>query len=165
MQGIQLIRQCFLVLLLLTASLLCLAEDEAASNVKNVDNADFVPAAVVPQTLDWRKHYPKSARVSGRTATARIGLMVSKDGIPFEPWIVDSTDPSFNEAALRTVNNASYQEEKWQEMPIDSYLEIDIRFSELAFDPNTDYELPKSWGDCQLQVLGSPGASARLIQQ
>ncbi len=109
MQGIHRIRQRFLVLLMLTASLLCLAEDEAATMVKNVDNADLVSAAVVPETLDWRKHYPESARVSGRTATVRVGLMVSKDGLPFEPLIVDSTDPSFNEAALRTVNNASYQ--------------------------------------------------------
>jgi hypothetical protein len=39
------------------------------------------------------------------------------------------------------------------------------KFSELPFLEDSDYQIPESWGDCQLQIIGKKGSSARLIQQ
>lgn len=39
------------------------------------------------------------------------------------------------------------------------------KFMKLDFVKDSDFQIPKRWGQCQLQILGSKGSSARLIQQ
>ncbi len=38
------------------------------------------------------------------------------------------------------------------------------KYAELAFQADSEYELPESWGRCQLQLIGETGSSAQLIQ-
>lgn len=38
------------------------------------------------------------------------------------------------------------------------------KFAKLPFAADSDYQIPEGWGDCQMQVLGTPGATAKLIQ-
>ena len=38
------------------------------------------------------------------------------------------------------------------------------KFAELPLTIDSEYQIPASWGDCQMQILGEPGASAKLIQ-
>lgn len=39
------------------------------------------------------------------------------------------------------------------------------KFANLEFVKDADFQVPKRWGQCQLQILGSKGSRARLIQQ
>ena len=38
------------------------------------------------------------------------------------------------------------------------------KFTELHFNPESDYKIPKSWGTCHIQVIGEVGTSAQLVQ-
>lgn len=40
----------------------------------------------------------------------------------------------------------------------------DTKYFEVAFSVDASYQIPESWGQCNLQVLGPPGTSAKLLQ-
>lgn len=37
-------------------------------------------------------------------------------------------------------------------------------FAELAFNAESEYKIPESWGKCHIQIVGDAGTSARLVQ-
>jgi thioester reductase-like protein len=38
------------------------------------------------------------------------------------------------------------------------------KFKQLSFVSGSDYQLPKSWGPCLVEVVGEPGTVAKLVQ-
>lgn len=44
-------------------------------------------------------------------------------------------------------------------------LRCDLKFKELPFQFESLYQIPKSWGDCNLQIIGDEGSKVSLIQQ
>ena len=39
------------------------------------------------------------------------------------------------------------------------------KFQQLDFNADAEYEIPKSWGHCQLQVIGEAGTEFVLVQR
>ena len=44
-------------------------------------------------------------------------------------------------------------------------LRCDTKFAKFSHDDKIDYQIPASWGNCNVQVFGEPGSEAQLIQQ
>ena len=44
-------------------------------------------------------------------------------------------------------------------------LRCDTNFAKFSHNDKTDYQIPVSWGNCNIQVFGKPGSVTQLIQQ
>lgn len=44
-------------------------------------------------------------------------------------------------------------------------LRCDTNYAKFTHNDKTDYQIPASWGNCNVQVIGEPGSEAQLIQQ
>ena len=70
----------------------------------------------------------------------------------------------FTGAPARTFNTTLWYPEQAQGEFDKLVLRCQYKFAELNFKADTDYQIPDSWGACQLQVTGTAGASAQMIQ-
>ncbi len=44
-------------------------------------------------------------------------------------------------------------------------LRCDTKFFKLSRNDQLEYQIPESWGDCNVQILGDPGTNVTLMQQ
>jgi len=44
-------------------------------------------------------------------------------------------------------------------------LRCDTRFLKILYKPDSQYDIPTNWGNCNLQIIGTAGTKATLIQQ
>jgi TonB family protein len=87
-----------------------------------VENAHLV---VNPQPV-----YPPELQQQGVEATVRIRMVISRDGVPLEPRVLntDEVDPRFAQAALDAVSQWRYQPTKLNEHPVPTLTTIEVYF-------------------------------------
>jgi TonB family protein len=79
----------------------------------------------VPQAV-----YPPELQQQGVEATVRIRMVISRDGVPLEPRVLntDEVDPRFAQAALDAVSQWRYQPTKLNETPVPTLTTIEVYF-------------------------------------
>ena len=79
----------------------------------------------VPQPV-----YPPELQQQGVEATVRIRTVISRDGVPLEPRVLntDEVDPRFAQAALDAVSQWRYLPTKLNEQPVPTLTTIEVHF-------------------------------------
>jgi TonB family protein len=74
--------------------------------------------------------YPTELQQQGVEATVRIRMVISREGVPLEPRVLntDEVDPRFAQAALDAVSQWRYQPTKLNEQPVPTLTTIEVYF-------------------------------------
>ena len=98
--------------------------------------------------------------------------------MPFADAIAQITELKGNEQVVQ--RSISISESGFTHLPLlkNSFTFIDVngsisnlilrceaRFTELKYQADAQYELPESWGACDLQVVGSAGTTSKILSQ
>ena len=107
----------------------------------DVANLNQLPAPIVQTQPD----YPYNLRRAGITGAVEVGFIVDTEGRVRDPWVMRSTNPGFERAAVHAVSTWKFQPGRRDGRPVNVRMSVTIDFSftgQESVDPWAIKKLP-----------------------